>query len=220
MNPLTASIHQRGASALTLLGVLLIVAGAAGLGFAVFRNESQAPIAPLAASGKSTTVAPSGVSKPAATSTANASAPAKPEAASGGPHLSWYGTWRGGPPAETMVITPTHVAGCDWVGTNEPRFDRDCEAGYTKSSVSQAELVRRFEESVARIQKDPSDFTISDPAQSRALIARVKPGNYRRIWMADGSDCGRGEMIVDGDLLLRVVDCSYRHQVSLFNRIK
>lgn len=168
-----------------------------------------------------------GDSKSAAPGPAKSTAPGtastevtKADPPGSGPHPNWHGTWRGGTPAVEMVITATRVGECKWVNATEPRFDGECEAGYAKSSLSLANLVRRFEESVALFQRDPSDFSITDPAQSRKLISRIKPGNYRVIWMQDGSDCGMGDLIVDGDSMLRVVDCKYRHQISLFTRVR
>ena len=142
----------------------------------------------------------------------------KIEAPTGGPHPNWHGTWRGAKPNAKMVITATRVGDCKWINATEPRFDSDCESGYAKSSVSLTNISRSYEKSVALFQYDPSDFSISDPAQSRKLIGRINPGNYRVIWMDGGSDCGRQQLIIDGDLILGIVECKYQHQISLFTR--
>lgn len=152
------------------------------------------------------------------TSGAGAIEVTKIETPPGGPHPNWHGTWRGAKPDAPMVITATRVGDCKWINATEPRFDSDCESGYAKSSVSLADISRSYEKSVALFQHDPSDFSISDPAQSRRLIGRIKPGNYRVIWMDGGSDCGRQQLVIDGDVILGVVECKYQHQISLFTR--
>ncbi len=239
MNTLqTSSRHQRGASAWTIIGSLLVVAGVAGLGVALIKPggktasitwatpatqaASAAPAAPATPAKSVVTrngaTAPMTVdTKPAAPAAAS-TADTKADPPGSGPHPNWHGTWRGAKPDGRMLITATRVGDCKWITATEPRFDSDCESGYAKSSVSLADISRRYEESVALFQRDPSDFSISDPAQSRRLIGRIKPGNYRVIWMDGGSDCGRQQLIIDGDLILGVVECKYRHEISLFTR--
>ena len=239
MNILHTSRRQRGASAWTLVGSLLIAAGIAGLGIALIKPGSRtpsiakvpavAPAAPAAPAAPVAPVAPVATGSAAAPMTADTK-PAAPSAASTaitktdppgtGPHPNWHGTWRGASPDAKMVITATRVGECKWINATEPRFESDCESGYAKSSVSLADISQRFEESVALFQRDPSDFSITDPAQSRRLIGRIKPGNYRVIWMDGGSDCGRQQLIIDDDLILGVVDCKYQHQISLFSRVR
>lgn len=209
--------RQRGVSAWSIIGSLLVVAGMAGLGVALIMPGSQTPgIAPVATGGG--TGAPlAGDTTPAAPGV-GPTAVTKTDRPGSGPHPNWHGTWRGAVPDAQTVITADRVGACKWINATEPRFDSDCESGYAKASVSLADISRRYEESVAQFQRDPTDFKISDPIQSRRMISRIKPGNYRVIWMDGGSDCGREEMIVDGDLLLRIVDCKYQHEISLFTR--
>ena len=83
---------------------------------------------------------------------------------------------------------------------------------------SKAEISRRFEELLHWSQRHPNAFRISDPNQSRRLINSLKPGTYRVIWMGNSNDGGNEQMIIDGDLILRMVECSNRRQISLFTR--
>lgn len=227
MNILHTSRRQRGASAWTLVGSLLIAAGIAGLGVALIKPGSRTPsiakvpaVAPAAPVATGSAAAPMTADNKTAVPSAASAASIKAEPPGTGPHPNWYGTWRGAGPDAMMIITATRVGECKWINATEPRFDSDCESGYAKSSVSLAAISRRFEESVALFQRDPSDFSITDPAQSRRLIGRIKPGNYRVIWMDGGSDCGRQQLIIDDDLILGVVDCKHQHQISLFSRVR
>ena len=228
MNILHTSRRQRGASAWTLIGSLLVVVGVAGLGVALIKPSYLTP-----------TVAPVPTGSAAGPMTADTKLAAAPTAVTktdppgSGPHPSWHGSWRGTTPDSKMVITGAgfeifdvyerdgrksklHVK-LPWVNTNEANGN-DEESGYAKASVSIADISRRFEESVALFQRDPSDFSISDPTQSRWMIGRIKPGNYRVVWAYWGGDCGLRDMIIDGDLILSIVNCRYQHQVSLFTR--
>ena len=216
-NPQTRR-RQRGVSAWTLIGSLLIVAGMAGLGVAVIKPGGQTSATASIATVGGAAAPPGAATKPAAPGEASSQLGRSDAPSGSGPNPNWHGTWRGATPDAQLVITAAMVGKCKWINATEPRFDAECEAGYAKTSVSLADISRRFEESVALFQRDPSDFSISDPIQSRQMISRIKPGNYRVIWMQDGSDCGMGDLIIDGDLMLRVVDCRYRHQISLFTR--
>ena len=216
MNILHTRHRQRGVSAWTLTGSLLVVAGLVGLGIALIKPGSQTSgIASVATKSGADNAATAGIKSagPGA-----AAAPVAKSDPSRGPHPNWHGTWRSVAPDAQMVITPTEVGGCKWINAAEPRFNSDCESGYEKASVALADISRRFEESLVEFQRDPSHFSISDLTQSRRFISRIKPGNYRVIWRHDGSDCGLEQMIADGDLMLRIVDCKYRHQISLFTR--
>lgn len=238
----TSCRHQRGAAAWTIIGSLLVVAGVVGLGVALIKPGSKtasiASATPATPATQAASVAPatpaksvvtrSSAAAPMAVDTKPAAPVAAPAAAStavaktdppgSGPHPNWHGTWRGEKPDARMLITAARVGDCKWITATDPRFDSDCESGYAKSSVSLADISRRYEESVALFQRDPSDFSISDPAQSRRLIGRIKPGNYRVIWMDGGSDCGRQQLIIDGDLILGIVECKYRHEISMLSR--
>ena len=216
MNILHTSRRQRGASAWTLIGSLLVVAGIAGLGVALIKPGYLTPsVAPVATG---STAAPiTADTKPAAPAAAP-SAVIKTDPPGSGPHPNWHGTWRGEKPDARMLITATSVGNCKWITATEPRFDSDCESGYAQTSVSLVDISKSYEESVALFQRDPIDFRISDPAQSRRFIGRIKSGNYRVIWMDGGSDCGRQQLIIDGDSILGIVECKYQHQISLFTR--
>lgn len=231
MNIPHTSRRQRGASAWTLIGSLLVVAGIAGLGVAFIKPRYLTPsVAPVATG---STAAPITADTKLAAPAAAPTAVIKTDPAGSGPHPNWHGTWRGTTPDSKMVITGAGFEIFDvyesdgkksklhiklpWVNTNEANGNAE-ESRYAKSSVSIADISRRFEESVALFQRDPSDFSISDPTQSRWMIGRIKPGNYRVVSAYWGGDCGLRDMIIDGDLILSIVNCKYQHQISLFTR--
>jgi hypothetical protein len=196
MNANRSIDRQRGVSAWTLAGTLFLVFGLAGLGVALIMPGSQTTNGkPISAVGAGKAVAAGAMPSPVAKAANTGS----------GPHLSWHGTWRGVGSDVKLVITPDGVGECKWINATEPRFAADC-------------VSRQYETAVAMFQRDPSDFKISDPVQSRQMISKIKPGNYRKIWMHSGSDCGGAEMIVDGDLLLQIEDCKYGHRILLFAR--
>lgn len=150
-----------------------------------------------------------------------------------GPHPNWHGTWQGATPDSKMVISPAGVEffdvseingksekyfqKCPWVNASEASGNSE-ESGYAKSSVSLAEILRSYEATVATFRRDPSDLSISDPTQSRRMIGRINPGNYRVVWAYLGGDCGQRDMIIDGDLILSIVNCRYQHKIDLFTR--
>lgn len=209
MNVVRSMGRQRGVSAWTLVGSLFLVAGIAGLGAALIKpGSAPSSVAPVSTTGAEKAAAAGALPSPSARA-------ANPGS---GPHPNWRGTWRAAGSDAKLVITADGVGECKWIDATEPRFATDCESGYAKASVSLADISRQYEAAVAMFQRDPSDFKISDPVQSRQMIGRIKPGNYRKIWMQDGSDCGGAEMIVDGDLLLQISVCKYGHQISLFTR--
>ena len=159
---------------------------------------------------------------------------AKP-APTSGPHPNWHGTWQGTKPDSKMVISAAGVeifdglkyggkahelhqmCMCPWVKASEASGNSE-ESGYAKSSVSLAEILRSYESTVATFRRDPSDLSISDPTQSRRMIGRINPGNYRVVWAYWGGDCGLRDMIIDGDLILSIVSCKYQHKIDLFTR--
>lgn len=231
MSILHSRHRQRGVSAWTLIGSLLVVAGLAGLGVVLINSGDPATqVAPVATESGAATPATAGI-KSAAPGTAPTAA-GKTGPSSSGPHHNWHGTWQGTTPDSRMVISAAGVeifdvlqsegkkdkfhAKLPWVNAGEASGNE--ESGYAKSSMSLAEISRRFEESVALFQRDPSYFSISDPAQSRGMIGRIKPGSYRVVWAYWGGDCGLRDMILDGDLILSIVNCRYRHEISLFTR--
>lgn len=209
MNVVRSMGRQRGVSAWTLAGSVFLVAGVAGLGAALIKpGSAPSSVASVSTAGADKAAAAGALPSPIARA-------ANPGS---GPHPNWRGTWRAAGSDAKLVITADGVGECKWIDATEPRFASACESGYAKASVSQAEISRQYEAAVAMFQRDPSDFKISDPVQSRQMIGRIKPGNYRKIWMQDGSDCGGSEMIIDGDLLLQMGVCKYGHRVSLFTR--
>ena len=232
IQPIQSIIRQRGASALVIVGSLLIVAGLAGLGFAWMQPGSVVPgVATAESAGRTAASMPELVQQ---VSPEKAPPPviAKPTPTSG-PHRNWHGTWQGIKPDSKMVISAAGVEVFDveeydgkknkfhtnlpWVKATEPNGN-DEVSGYAKSSVSLAEISRAYEASLAMFRRDPSDFSISDPALSRRFIGRIKPGNYRVVWAYLGGDCGQRDMIIDDDLILSVVKCKYRHKIDLFTR--
>lgn len=217
MSILNTRDRQRGVSALMVIGSLLIAVGIAGLGIAL-SNSGNAAIESVSSAARDKTgrALPGDTRRGVATDVAATVAKTGPQIP--GPNPAWHGSWRGDTPDARMLITAAGVGGCKWINAPTASFNSDCESGYAASSVSVAEILRRFEESVAAYQSDPSSFKISEPGQSRRLISRIKPGNYRVIWTHDGSDCGLEQMIVDGDVMLRIVDCKYRHQISMLTR--
>ena len=220
--------RQTGASALTILGSLLIAVGVAGLSWAL--------LTPVSLSTDSASTVPAGnvVAPTRPTQQLPQSAPVASMEATSGPHPNWHGTWQGTNPDSKMVITAAGVEIFDvrksdgkvekyhymapW-GTKDPSGNGE-ESGYAKSSVSRAEILRAYEASVLQFRRDPSDFGISDPGLSRRFIGRIKPGNYRVVWADLGGDCGQRDMIVDDDLILSVSNCKYQHHIELFNRVR
>ena len=232
LQPIRSISRQRGVSALMTVGSLLIVAGLAGIGFvwmqpgspppgvatAESANRAAAPIPEVAQEASPEKAPPPVIAKPAPTS---------------GPHPNWHGTWQGTTPDSKMVISAAGVEffdvseingksekyyqKCPWVNASEASGHTE-ESGYAKSSVSLAEISRAYEATVARFRRDPSDLSISDPTQSRRMIGRINPGNYRVVWAYWGGDCGLRDMIIDGDLILSIVSCGYQHKIDLFTR--
>lgn len=206
--------RQRGVSAWTIVGSLLVVAGIAGLGVALIKPGSQAPgTAPVATGGGTGALVMGGV----------------------GPHPNWHGTWQGETPGSRLDIGPagvdrtfvredegknrTHTERCKWT-PRESASGEGCQSGYAKSSKAAAAIQAEYERSVEAFRRDPSDFNISDPARSRAALRSVTPGNYRVLWTEGEGDCSRNEMIIDNDTVLDVMQCHYGHHVERFTRIR
>ena len=220
--------RQTGASALTILGSLLIAVGVAGLSWALLTPASLSTPSALAVPAANV-VAPTKPMQELPQSAPVASAEVAP-----GPHPNWHGTWQGANPDSKMVITAAGVEIFDahkrdgkteryhaiapW-GTKNPSGNGE-ESGYAKSSVSRAEILRTYEASVVQFRRNPTDFGISDPGLSRQFIGRIKPGNYRVVWADLGGDCGQRDMIVDDDLILSVSTCKYQHVIDLFTRVR
>lgn len=217
MNFVHTSSRERGTRVLTIIGVVLIAAGIAGLGVALIQPGRQTPgMAPVAT--KSGAVAPAaGVIKSPAPNAAP-TAVAKTASPSSGSHANWHGTWQSVTPGAPMVITSTRFGACKWVDSPDPHFQGECQAGYAPASMSLADIARSFEESVAQFQTTPNPIGAADSTRSREFIGRIKPASYRVVLMFDGSDCPLTQMIIDGDLILRIVHCGYRQHISLFSR--
>jgi hypothetical protein len=210
---------QRGVSAWTLSGSLLVAAGLVGIGVALIEPGSRAPpVAASPAKGGTTASAAAGI-KPAKPSAAPTSVD-KAAVPGSGPHVSWHGSWQGAAADTLLAISATRVGACKWVDSPDPTFEGQCQAGYAPASVSLAEIARKFDESVAQFQQTPHPISAAEAAQSRGFIGRIKPGNYRVVLMFDGTDCSMKQMIVDGDSLLRITHCGYRQQVSLLTRVR
>jgi hypothetical protein len=219
MNILQSSGRQRGVSAWTMIGSLLIVAGMAGLGVALIKPGGQTSGTASIANAGGIAAPPGAATKPAARGEASGQVGRSDAPSGSGPNPNWHGTWRGATPDAQLVITAAMVGKCKWINsTDRSTFDGECNAGYAESSVSLADVALRFEESVAMFQKNPNAISTTEAAQSRGLIGRIKPGNYRVIWTNDGTDCAGGEMIIEGDLILRIVHCGYLQRISLFSR--
>ncbi len=241
--------RQRGVSAWTMIGMLLVVAGMIGLGIALIKPEGYAPaIAPVAAGSGGATSLP-GATRPAApgaTPTAVTKtlpiAP-QPEAAqalaASDLNPIWFGVWQGEKAGSRLEISGNELV-ASWTikqdnGTSAQHEERSKWSplsedkapdngyllfGYAKRSKSPAEIRDAYEKSVTQFKLDPSDFTISDPVPSRRALAAIKPGNYRVVWTYLGGDCGYHEFIVDGDAMLQVSQCKYGHSVEFYTRLQ
>ena len=234
IQPICSISRQRGVSALLIVGSLLIVAGLAGIGFVWMQPGSHPPGVATAESANRAAAPMPQVAQQASPEQAPPPVIAKPTPTSG-PHPNWHGTWQGTTPDSKMVISAAGVeifdglkyggkaheldqmCMCPWVKASEASGNSE-ESGYAKSSVSLAEISRDYEATVARFRRDPSDLSISDPTQSRRMIGRINPGNYRVVWAYWGGDCGLRDMIIDGDLILSIVSCGYQHKIDLFTR--
>ena len=96
--------RQRGVSAWTIIGTVLVVAGMAGLGLALVKPGGRAPsvatVAPIApiATGSDTAAAPTTADTKLAAAGAASTAITKIDSPGSGPHPNWHGTWRGAKP--------------------------------------------------------------------------------------------------------------------------
>lgn len=221
MNIMQSSRRQRGVSAWMMIGSLLIVAGMAGLGVALIKPGGKTSGTASIANVGVAAAPPGAVTKPATLGETSRQV-GRSDAPSGpGPNPNWHGSWRGATSDAQLVITAAMVGKCKWVNSTDPStFDGECNAGYAASGVSVADIALRFEESVAMFQKTPNAISTAEAAKSRGFISRIKPGNYRVIWTNDGTDCAFGQMIIDGDLILRIVHCGYLQRLSLFSRAR
>lgn len=156
-------------------------------------------------------------------------------AASSGPHPNWHGTWQGETPGSRLVIGPAGVdwtfirkdngklrtltERCKWTPRTQASGD-GCHSGYAKSSKTLAAIQAEYESSVVAFRRDPTDFSISDPARSRAALRSVASGRYRVLWFEGEGDCSRHEMIMDNDTVLSVMQCHYGHHVERFTRVR
>ena len=118
--------RQRGASALVIVGSLLIVAGLAGLGFAWMQpgshlpgaataepaDRAAAPMPEVAQQVSPEKAQPPIIGPELAQQVSPEKAPppviAKP-APTSGPHPNWHGTWQGTTPDSKMVISAAGV---------------------------------------------------------------------------------------------------------------
>lgn len=150
----------------------------------------------------------------------------------------WSGTWKSDDGKTTMTISGSsiHYAvvrlnenerfetfNSIWHWTN--RSDDAAGAleeafGYAKKRVSPGDIAKRYEESLRAYRRNPIDFSVSDPDQSRRAIGVMSPGIYKVMWSYSGGDCGYDEYIIDGDKMLDVDECKYHFKIQLFNRVK
>lgn len=108
----------------------------------------------------------------------------------------------------------------DWSNAREPSNDGAAGFGYAKNSTSPGSVAKRYEDALRSYKQDPTDSSISDPAQSRQAISAISPGTYKVMWSHGGGDCDYGEYIVDGGRMLEVSECKYGFDVRLFDRAR
>lgn len=234
--------RQRGPSAWTVLGVVLLLSGVTTLGVALWQaTESPAGTASPAQAAFAPAAAPT-AGPPQSRGPAN-QAPARPAAAadrqpgsSRGPLPNWHGQWQGESPGSRLVIGPGGVdlsqprteddgklsvwtVHCEWIAQAETS-EGGCHSGYVTGSKALAAIQAEFERSVESFRLDPSDFQITDPARARQSLRSVRPGNYRVIWVWNGGDCGYHQFIIDNDTMIRVMQCKYAHEIERFSRIR
>lgn len=233
---------KRGWSAWTLLGSVLVSAGAVGPGAVLWQaGGSMAGRAPAA----ETAVAPA---TPRSLGSAQASSPrdqavAPPVASverlpgsSSGPHPNWHGRWQGESEGSRLDIGPGGISKtslhkeqdgkesmstehCKWTAKTEPS-EGGCRSGYAVSSKALSLIQAEFEQSVEAHRRDPVDFKITDPVRARQAFSAIRPGSYRVVWAEGEGDCSRFEMIIDADTILSTMQCHYGHDIERFSRIR
>lgn len=226
MNILRTSHLQRGAGAFTLLGFVLVGLGLAGMAAHFWFNRSAVTGATTSPQGRPSAAVPAAASV----------MPPNASQVVAGLNPAWFGRWQGTTPLSVPTVSATDFileaeverdgskvrtqSVCKWSRADEDNLPQDgsCAFGYTRTSKSLAAVARDFEESVAAFQRDPTDFQISDPGRGRLDLTSIRPGTYRMVWLYEGGDCGYSEFMVDGDSMLRVSRCKYRHLVERYAR--
>jgi hypothetical protein len=145
----------------------------------------------------------------------------------------WLGKWQSTTDKTTLDITTNKIkrfgmradktpytSEFSWVGSEDEWKLKESQFTYTKRITTAADLLKKYEESLAKYNRDPSDFRVSDPKVTREAIRSLSAGNYKVLRGYSGGDCGVYDWIVDKDQLLAVTLCNYRHEVQLFKRIK
>jgi hypothetical protein len=146
----------------------------------------------------------------------------------------WLGTWKSQDGASKIKITATRIDqtrigrnesgkrtsdqyAYDWSAKPEDSPD-DGTFGYVKRPRSPREVGQRYEVCVRRYRKDPTDFWISNPNESRRALAAIRPGSYRAMYLYPGGDA-YAEYITDGDVMLEIVDNKFSCGVTRFFRV-
>lgn len=156
---------------------------------------------------------------------------ARPQPAAGTPSppldSRWFGRWKTQDGKKIIEISAFKL---DVVQTDDPgkyeltwTFNPELNEGqfsHAGKSTSQAEISRRYEEALDQFERDPTDFGISDPEQSRRAISSISPGNYRIVQGYLGGDCHVWEWIRDTDRLLEISQCKYGFNVQVLTRVK
>lgn len=150
----------------------------------------------------------------------------------------WLGTWnnQGGDTSMTIsasklvfvAVHPdekgkpeTHTAALRWTNRSDDAAGELEEFfGYAKKRINLGDIAKRYEEALLAYRRDPTDFSVSDPAKSRQAISAMSPGIYKVLWSYSGGDCGYDEYIIDGDKILDVSECKYQFKVQLYNRVR
>jgi hypothetical protein len=146
----------------------------------------------------------------------------------------WFGTWKSQDGTTKMKITATRIHQTrvirdesgkrhsdqytyEWSAKTEDSPD-DGTFGYVKRARSSAVVANRYEACVRMYRKDPTDFGISSPNESRRALLAIRPASYRAMYIYPGGD-SYAEYITDGDVMLEIVDNKFSCSVTRFYRV-
>lgn len=133
----------------------------------------------------------------------------------------WFGTWKSEDGRSVKKISASGIDGMRWTSKSEDDLGDLYEVyGYSKKPSSPADISKRYERALRDYRKDPTDFNVSDPDESRRAINAIAPRIYKVMWSYEGGDCGFEEHVVDGDKMLVVSECKYGFGVRLFKRVR
>lgn len=150
----------------------------------------------------------------------------------------WFGVWKSQGADGSMAISASRIdfgaehldekgkretfkSTLTWTNrSDDAAGELEMVFGYAKKRVSLSDISRNYEEALQQFRRDPTDFSISDPAKSRQAIGAMSPGVYKVMWSYTGGDCGYDEHIIDGDKILDVSECKYSYNVTLFHRVR